>query len=111
MERRIAAVDAAREQDKKEIVERLSKNVSAAMAQMSRPSTPTRSTAGGSKTGASTAKPSGPQKMYEHTVAAGDTLSAIASAYHASASSIIAANNLKDPGHLKVGQKLLIPAP
>ena len=114
IDRKIASLDAGRAQDRQEIVSTLSKNMSSAMAQMNR-YTPSPSRGTGSATKSGGAKPSSggstPQKAYEHTVAAGDTLSAIASAYHVSASAIISANSLKDPSHLKVGQKLLIPAP
>jgi LysM repeat protein len=116
LDRKIAALDAARAQDKQEIVGTLTKNMSVAMAQMNHSSPPpTRSSGGGTKNNSTPpSRPTtggAPQKAYEHVVAAGDTLSAIASAYHVSASAIIAANNLKDAAHLKVGQKLLIPAP
>jgi LysM repeat protein len=56
----------------------------------------------------STTKP-GRQTGYEHIVADGETLSAIASAYEVSAQKIIAANSLTDPDNLKVNQKLFIP--
>jgi outer membrane murein-binding lipoprotein Lpp len=51
----------------------------------------------------------GPQTGYEHIVATGETLSAIASAYEVSARRIIEANQLADPDNLKIGQKLFIP--
>jgi nucleoid-associated protein YgaU len=47
----------------------------------------------------------------EHTVAAGDTLSAIATRYNTTIAAIVAANNL--PGSntvLNIGQRLIIPA-
>ncbi len=50
-----------------------------------------------------------PQTGYEHIVATGETLSAIASAYEVSARKIIEANQLADPDNLKIGQKLFIP--
>lgn len=46
---------------------------------------------------------------WEHTVSAGDTLSAIASAYGVKQSDIIRENGLKDANSLRVGQKLFIP--
>ena len=46
---------------------------------------------------------------WEHVVAAGDTLSAIAHAYGVSQSDIIRENGLKDANSLRVGQKLFIP--
>jgi len=51
----------------------------------------------------------GAQTGYEHIVATGETLSAIASAYEVSARKIIDANQLADPDNLKIGQKLFIP--
>jgi uncharacterized protein YcbK (DUF882 family) len=44
-----------------------------------------------------------------HTVARGHTLDAIAHRYHVSSKSIIDANHLRDPNHLRVGQSLTIP--
>ena len=44
-----------------------------------------------------------------HTVARGHTLSAIAARYHVPVKTIIEANHLRDPGHLRVGQTLIIP--
>lgn len=59
----------------------------------------------GTRSGGSTV----PQTGYEHIVATGETLSAIASAYEVSARRIIEANQLADPDNLKIGQKLFIP--
>lgn len=44
-----------------------------------------------------------------HTVAAGETLSAIAAAYRVRSADIIRINNLSNPNALRVGQKLAIP--
>ncbi len=44
-----------------------------------------------------------------HVVARGHTLEAIAHRYHVPAKSIVDANHLKDPNHLKVGATLTIP--
>lgn len=101
LERRVASLDAARAQDRQEIVNTLTKNVNAVMAaqQKNQQRSPT-----------PTPKPTFSGKAYKHTVAAGDTLSAIAAAYKVPASSIVSANNLKSPYTLKVGQELLVPA-
>jgi uncharacterized protein YcbK (DUF882 family) len=44
-----------------------------------------------------------------HVVRRGHTLESIAHRYHVSEKAIIEANHLKDPGHLKPGQTLIIP--
>ncbi len=44
-----------------------------------------------------------------HVVARGHTLNAIALRYHVSVKSIVDANHLRDPRHLRVGQSLVIP--
>ena len=49
------------------------------------------------------------RECYEHVVAAGDTISAIAAAYHVKAADIVRENNLKDAGSIRVGQTLYIP--
>lgn len=49
-------------------------------------------------------------EYYEHTVAAGDTVSDIAKAYGVTTAAIVRENNLKDAGSIRVGQKLYIPA-
>ena len=48
---------------------------------------------------------------YNHTVEAGQTLSAIAKAYGVSQKAIMQANRLTDASKLRVGQKLFIPDP
>jgi uncharacterized protein YcbK (DUF882 family) len=49
------------------------------------------------------------QADVQHTVAKGHTLEAIAARYHVTVKSIVEANKLKDPKHLKVGDVLTIP--
>lgn len=100
LETQLRALDSARERDRKEIIDTLSSKLSQVVSSKPAPrpsSTPTRRT--------------GSQEGYEHVVEAGQTLSAIASAYNVSAKSIIDANNLAKPDQLYVGQKLFIPAP
>jgi LysM repeat protein len=63
-----------------------------------------------------TAAPATPQKGYDYKVQAGDTISAIAKAYHdqgvkVSVSQILKANPKLDPTKLYVGQKIFIPDP
>lgn len=86
LEDRIAAVDAARQADKKAIIDQLAKEL------------------------AGTSKPAGKPSVdaKEHTVAKGDTLSAIAKLYSVTVTDLKKANNLTGDD-LKVGQKLTIP--
>ncbi len=63
-----------------------------------------------------TAAPATPQKGYEHKVEAGETISAIAKAYHdqgvkVTTSDILKANPKVDPAKLCVGQKIFVPDP
>jgi TolA-binding protein len=88
LEDRIAAVDAARQADKKAIIDQLAKELS------------------GMPAGKVAGKPSVDGK--EHTVAKGDTLSAIAKLYGVTVTDLKKANNLTG-NDLKVGQKLVIP--
>jgi LysM repeat protein len=58
----------------------------------------------------------GPQKGYDYTIAAGDTVSAIAKAYRAqgvkvTSAQILAANPGLNPNSLIVGKKIFIPDP
>ncbi len=95
LEQRLAALDAARERDRQAIVDQLSWRIAEVMRAGSRPAVPSGNAGGG--------------EGYEHTVQPGETLSAIAGAYKVSVKSIIDSNNLKDPDHLRQGQKLFIP--
>jgi LysM repeat protein len=86
LEDRIAAVDAARQADKKAIIDQLAKELSSS----SKPA----------------GKPTADSK--DHTVAKGETLSAIAKLYGVTITDLKKANNLTGDD-LKVGQKLTIP--
>jgi len=48
---------------------------------------------------------------WEHVVQPGESLSAIAAAYHVKADAIVRANDIKNPNALRVNQKLFIPDP
>jgi LysM repeat protein len=48
---------------------------------------------------------------WEHVVQPGESLSAIAAAYHVKVDSIVRANEIKNPNALRAGQKLFIPDP
>ena len=100
LEQRLAALDAARERDRQAIVEQLTGRI----AEVMRTGAPARGAAPRPAAGGA-ASNSG----YEHAVQPGETLSAIAAAYKVSVKTIIDANNLKDPDHLRQGQKLFIP--
>jgi phage tail protein X len=67
-------------------------------------------------TDAATPTAAGPQKGYDYTIAAGDTVSAIAKAYHAqgvkvTSTQILAANPGLNANSLIVGKKIFIPDP
>ena len=97
LERRIQALDAAREADKKYIMDALPQKI-AAQVNSQAPSS------------ASSARNSGAvQEGYEHVVKPGETLSQIASAYKTSVSAILKANALKSANAIRPGQKLFIP--
>jgi LysM repeat protein len=89
LEAKIKALDAARERDKKVILDTLSEEL--AKLSTARATAP----AGSSGT--------------EHVVQKGETLSAIATKYGVTADAIVRANNLNNPNALQIGQKLTIP--
>jgi len=98
LERRVAALDAARAGDRQAIIDQLSGNVAKMMGSSTPKTAPAKSkTAAVSTTG------------YEHIVKDGETLSTIAAAYKVKPSAIIDANDLKNPDALRKGQKLFIP--
>jgi len=101
LQKRIQQVDSARENDKREIVDSLSKKISAVLGSQSSSS---RSTSTQQRRSTS-------NEGYEHTVQPGETLSAIAKAYGVRPDDITQANNLKSADILRVGQKLFVPAP
>lgn len=100
LRRSIRSVESAREQDKKDIVDRISRDVAAMLKQQASRPPPAPA-------------PRRPisDKGYEHVVEQGETLSAIAKAYSVSSADIMAANNLQSADMLRIGQKLFIPAP
>jgi LysM repeat protein len=93
LEARVKALDAARETDKKAIIDQLAKEL-AAMS--------------GSR-GAATTQSSGAANGNEYTVQKGDTLSSIAKNSGVTVAGLRKANNLTSDS-LKVGQKLVIPS-
>ena len=97
-ERQLQAVNAAREQDRKAVVDELSHKMAAVMS--------TQAASGGGRSGSGARSA---ETGYEHIVKPGESLSAIAAAYKVSVSAILKANNLSSPNLLRVGQKLFIP--
>jgi len=102
LEARIARVDAAREKDKKELVDRLSSQIAEIMSR----SAASRSA---STTGRRTTDRRTSNTGYEHEVKPGESLSAIAAAYGVSVQTILDHNDIKDAHRIRVGQKLFIP--
>jgi len=95
LERQVQSLAAARDADRKQIVNQVATIVG--------------SSGGGSSGRSSSGRSSGgTQSGVEHVVESGQTLSAIAVAYKVSASSIKKANSMKSDT-LRVGQKLFIP--
>jgi LysM repeat protein len=96
LEQRLTALEAARQRDREEILNRVSETVAKLVA---KPSTQVR-----------TSKPRASSGYgYEHTVGSGETLSAIAQAYNVTTKAIIEANEIENPDRLRVGQVLFIP--
>ncbi len=94
LEARIRAVDAARENDKKVILDQLAKELAAL---------------GGSRSGASPASsPPTAASGNEYVVQKGETLTSIAKSHGITVAELRKANNLTGDA-LKVGQKLVIP--
>src|ERR1035438_1528929 len=93
LEARVKALDAARETDKKVIIDQLAKEL-AAMS--------------GGKGGKTTTPSTSATNGSEHVVAAGETLTSIAKSSGVTIADLRKANNLTSDT-LKVGQKLVIP--
>ena len=105
LNRRLAAESAARERDRKAILDSVSTTVSGLLKSGS---------SGGSSRGGGSGTPArrpAPTQGVLHKVESGQTISAIAAAYKVSSSAIMEANGLKNPNQLRVGQELIIPTP
>ncbi|MEI6168335.1 MAG: LysM peptidoglycan-binding domain-containing protein [bacterium] len=93
LERQVQSLAAARDSDRKQIVNQVASIVGSS---------------GSGSSGKSSSGRGSSQTGVEHVVESGQTLSAIAAAYKVSASSIKKANSMKSDT-LRVGQKLFIP--
>lgn len=93
LEVRCANIERKSEEDKQEMITRLTAQLEKLLAKAPAPA----KSSGGSVQG------------YEHIVQQGETLSTIAKAYNVTAKAIIDANKIKNPDRLSIGQKLFIP--
>ena len=107
LNRRLAAESAARERDRKVILD----SVASMLKSSATPPRSTVSTSGGRRTSTGTSAGSGSGRGLLHKVEAGETVSAIATAYKVSSAAVLEANGLKNPNQLRVGQELVIPSP
>ena len=99
----LRSLDSARQRDRQEIIDSLSAKVAALVG-----SSGSRSSG---KATTTQSKRSANQEGYEHVVASGETISAIAAAYNVRVKDVLEANNITDATRVRVGQKLFIPAP
>ena len=98
LDARISRVDAARERDKQELIDKLSQKITQIVGSRSSSSSASRQ-----------AKRSSSDTGYEHEVQNGESLSAIAAAYGVTVKAIMDNNDITDPNKVRVGQKLFIP--
>lgn len=96
MDARYTNLERKTEDDKREMIARLTSQLEKLLAQAT-PPVQTQPT------------PSENAYGYEHIVQKGETLSTIAKAYNVTTKAIISANKIKDPDRVSVGQKLFIP--
>ncbi len=92
LKKEIVAVDMARREDRKIIVDEITARVAEMMKQLAPAAASIRSQSG-----------------YEHTVQPRQTLSEIAAHYKVTTDRIVEANKLANPNSIRVGQKLFIP--
>jgi LysM repeat protein len=117
VEQRLRALESAREKDKQELVDVLSRKIELILSSGAGAGAPSGRKSGGLRkppahSGAAARPDSGgavPAQTYE--VKGGDTLSGIATAHNVKLRALLDANGLKDANHLRAGQKLNIPAP
>jgi LysM repeat protein len=111
----VQEIDRKRQEDNERVLkelERLGKSLGASQpGRKTTPNVPTTTPAGNPGPAAGS-----PQKGYDYNVRSGDTLSAIAKAYRdqgikITTDQILKANPGLNPGDMKIGQKIFIPAP
>jgi phage tail protein X len=110
----VQEIDKKRQDDNEQILKAIEKLGKAGGGSTGHKSSPAVSTA--TSTDTSTQNANGQQKGYDYPIAAGDTISAIAKAYHAqgvkvTTAQILAANPGLNPNSLIVGKKIWIPDP
>jgi LysM repeat protein len=110
----VQEIDKKRQADNEQIMKTLEKLAKGSGGSTGHKPTTTSTTTTSSDT--TTANAGGPQKGYEYTIAAGDTVAAIAKAYRAqgvkvTSTQILAANPGLNPNSLIVGKKIFIPDP
>ncbi len=96
VESRCAAIERKSEEDKREMINRLSAQLEKLLKQAAPPP-------------AAPAASGGSAYGYEHIVRQGETISTIAKAYNVTTKAIIDANKIKNPSLIRIGQKLFIP--
>ena len=110
----VQEIDKKRQDDNEQILKAIEKLGKTGAGSTGHKPAPTTSTT--TSTDTSTPGAAGPQKGYDYTIAAGDTISAIAKAYRAqgvkvTSEQILAANPGLNPNSLIVGKKIFIPDP
>jgi len=93
---RCAAIERKSDEDKRELITRLTAQLEKLLVQTS-PQATAPAASGGNAYG------------FEHVIRQGETLSTIAKAYNVTTKAIIDANKIKDPNRVSIGQKLFIP--
>ena len=108
VENRIRALDAAREADKKETIEVLSRKIADVINRQS--GSPGRTSGEPRRTGGSGAAAGSPVAGgVEHVVKEGESVSGIARRYGTTVGAIVGANGLKNVNFVRAGQILVIP--
>jgi len=106
-DRRIRSMEAAREKDKQELVDVLSKKIALIVGGGAPADAGGRKKSGGGKSSSATKATAGTGGDY--VVKSGDSLSAIAAAHGVTISALMEANGIKKANQIRAGQKLVIP--